>query len=54
VYRTASVTPHDLGWLPDVPVVAILVAAILVHILLYSFLVRIEKRIQFRHGPPPA
>jgi hypothetical protein len=46
VYQTASVTPHEIGRLSDVPVLAILAAAILVHVLLYSFLVKFEKWIQ--------
>jgi hypothetical protein len=43
-YKTASVTFNQ--WLPDVPLVAILAAAMLVHLLLYSFLVEFEKRLQ--------
>ena len=45
-YQTASMTPHEIGWLPDVPIVAILAAATLVHVLLYSFLVEFEKQVQ--------
>ena len=45
-YQTASVTPDEIGWLPGVPIVAILAAATLVHVLLYSFLMEFEKRIQ--------
>jgi hypothetical protein len=44
-YTTASVTPDEIGRLLDVPVVAILAAAIVAHLLLYSFLVEFEKRI---------
>jgi hypothetical protein len=40
------VAPHAIDWLLDVPVVTILAAAMLVHLLLYSFLVEFEKRIQ--------
>jgi hypothetical protein len=49
-YKTASATPHEIGWLPDVPVMAILATAILVHLLLYWFLVGFEKRIQPHDG----
>jgi heme/copper-type cytochrome/quinol oxidase subunit 2 len=49
-YKTASVTPRDIEWLLDVPVVAFLAAAILVHLLLYWFLVEFEKRSNRKGG----